>query len=97
MLILCAEIRNICKNKRLNKKLRVSNKILAVIYGKNILPINIIIEYKDINFLKEKDNLNKEICIKINELCFLSKIKDIQINLIKNKILHIDFYLLNKY
>ena len=85
--------------KTINKKIRKKQKnIIAIIYGKNITPIPIIVEQKKIlNIIKNKllhskiFKLNVENKFEINTI-----IKDIQYHQYKKLILNIDFQKIEK-
>lgn len=91
MLTIKAKIRKkISKNT--NKRIRKSKRIPAILYGKNEPNININIEEKIINNIKNKCNIYKKILkLNINNIEQTVKVKSIQQHPYKEKIIHIDF------
>ncbi|QJC35147.1 50S ribosomal protein L25 [Enterobacteriaceae endosymbiont of Donacia proxima] len=81
--------------KGFSRRLRINNKIPAVIYGKKIKTLPIIINNNDINHINIQNFYKKKILLTlINKKNTLFKVKiiDIQYHPFKiNKIYHIDF------
>ncbi|QJC30261.1 50S ribosomal protein L25 [Enterobacteriaceae endosymbiont of Neohaemonia nigricornis] len=82
--------------KKFNKILRINNKIPAIIYGKNIIPIPIFIYNKDIlniNITSFNDDQKKIIkLINYKNKIIKTQILNIQYHPYKNRIIyHIDF------
>ncbi|MGX7589125.1 hypothetical protein ACT2CC_00150 [Candidatus Vidania fulgoroideorum] len=78
----------IIKSIHRNLKNKIKNKIPAVIYGNNINNINIYIDKIDIKYIKYK--------IYYRDKTYKSVLKDIHFNPTNNRIIHVDFYNINK-
>ncbi len=75
-----------------SRKIRLKNKIPAVIYSKGKKNIHIKIKNNNIHKIyKIKKYIKEKITILIEKKIINVKIKEIQKHPIKNKILHIDF------
>ncbi|CAL4319939.1 50S ribosomal protein L25 [Buchnera aphidicola] len=91
MLTVHAEIRD-KKGKSFSRKLRIKNKFPGVIYGRNKMPISIILDHNLIFNLQKKPEFYKEnLCLSIIDDKYIVKVQEIQRHAFKMKILHIDF------
>lgn len=91
MLTINAEIR-IDRGKCANRRLRISNKLPAIIYGSTSAPLSITIDHDVFLHLQsKKDFYNDTITLFINGRATIVGIKAIQRHPFKSKIMHIDF------
>ncbi|XZR53178.1 MAG: 50S ribosomal protein L25 [Enterobacteriaceae bacterium] len=78
-----------------NRRLRLKNKLPAIIYGKNKKNLNIELNHDYIkNIENKKIFYYKPIIININKKKIKVKVQDIQWHPFKLKIIHIDFLIL---
>ena len=75
-----------------NRRLRRTGKIPAVIYGKSKKTYSIFLKYDDFfNFFKKNINKDNTFCIKFSNSSEKVKIKSFQSHPVKKQIIHVDF------
>jgi large subunit ribosomal protein L25 len=79
-----------------SRRLRNSDFIPGVIYGKAVNPENISINRKDLERVIKSDGENALLDLEINGKSYYTMIKDIQRDYLKDAILHVDFQRISK-
>ncbi|MCR3756486.1 MAG: 50S ribosomal subunit protein L25 [Candidatus Westeberhardia cardiocondylae] len=75
-----------------SRKFRIKNNIPAIIYGKNNIPISIILNYNDVTNMQSKNEYSeKPLKILIGKNEILVKIQKVQHHPFQKKLIHIDF------
>jgi len=82
-----AEVRN-----GKGRQVRNNKQVPAVLYGRNLEPVNLAVPESEINHFINHGSANALIDLAVGQDAYTVMIKDLQRNRIKGDILHIDFY-----
>nr|BET44615.1 MAG: hypothetical protein ACHINZ_2870 [Candidatus Aschnera chinzeii] len=93
MLKFNAKVRKLL-GKSANRRLRNSNELPGIIYGKNYIPIHIKLNYNEISIKQKELEFYNDLVVVIDNKEIKVKIKDIQHHPYKLKIMHIDFIII---
>ncbi len=84
------------KGSNYSKKLRASGRIPGVVYGQHSDTKSIDVELREIEQLLSHHGIGATVNVEIGEEKVFTMLKDVQKNLFKNQLLHIDFQELTK-
>ncbi|CAL4319782.1 50S ribosomal protein L25 [Buchnera aphidicola (Protaphis terricola)] len=91
MLIIHAEIRK-HKGTSFSRKLRIKNKLPAILYGVNKKPLSLILNHNSVFNLQKKIDFYKEtLLLLVKDKEYKVKVHSVQRHVFKLKLLHIDF------
>ncbi len=80
----------------ISRKLRRSGFVPAVVYGQHSEPRNICLETKDVEKLLNHHGVGASITLDVEGENIMAMIKDVQMEVLKNKIVHMDLQELTK-